>query len=165
MEYLIIGKVINTHGIKGELRVHPLTNDISRFNDLDFIYMGDKKELLTIERARQHKNAIIIKFKEYDNINDVLNYKESNVYIDINDRVELPEDHFFIFELIGLKVYNLEDDYLGEIVDIIQGPSNDVYLIKSEKDEEIMIPAVKEFVKSIDLDENLMKVDPIEGMI
>lgn len=165
MKYLIVGKVINTHGIKGEVKVQSLTNDLKRFNDLKSVYVGDGKELLTIEKVREHKNNIIIMFQEHNNINDVLKYKESNLYIDMEDRVELPEDHYFIFELIGLEVYDLNDKYIGEIVDVIQGPSNDVYLINSELNKEIMIPGVKEFVKSIDIERKLMKVDPIEGMI
>lgn len=165
MKYLIVGKVINTHGIKGEVKVQSLTNDLKRFNDLKSVYVGDGKELLTIEKVREHKNNIIIMFQEHNNINNVLKYKESNLYIDMEDRVELPEDHYFIFELIGLEVYDLNDKYIGEIVDVIQGPSNDVYLINSELNKEIMIPGVKEFVKSIDIERKLMKVDPIEGMI
>lgn len=165
MEYLIVGKIINTHGIKGEVRVQPLTNDIKRFKDLKTVYIGESKELLNIEKAREHKNGLIIMFKEYDNINQVLKYKESDIYIDIEDRVELPEDNFFIFELIGLEVYDLKDNYIGEVIDIIQGSSNDIYLIRSERDKEIMIPGVKRFIKSIDMENKSIKIDPIEGMI
>ena len=129
MEYLIVGKIINTHGIKGEVRVQPLTSDIKRFKDLKTVYIGESKELLNIEKTREHKNGLIIMFKEYDNINQVLKYKESDIYIDIEDRVKLPEDHFFIFELIGLEVYDLKDNYIGKVIDIIQGSSNDIYLI------------------------------------
>lgn len=163
MKYITIGKIINNHGIKGEMKIESLTEDINRFEDLDKIYLDDEQEIL-IEFIRQHKGFILIKFKGYDDLES--SYKLRNKYINIleEDRIKLTEDNYFIYEIIGLKVYDLEDNFLGEIIDVYTGPSNDMYLVKN-KDTEFMIPAVKEFIKIIDLEAGLMKIELIEGLI
>ncbi len=164
MEYISIGKVTTTHGIKGEIKLMPINNDMSKFKDLEYLYLGDKKEKLTIEKARPHKNIIIIKFKEFNNINEVLLYKDQKVYISKEDRAELSDDEFYIADLIGVKVYNTNDDYIGNIDDVLQGIGNDVYVVVDEK-KEYLIPAVKEFIVNIDIDKKKMIIDPIDGMI
>lgn len=165
MEYLIIGKIVNTHGVRGELRVHPLTDNIDRFKDLETVYIGSNKEPKTLKSHRPHKSFVLVTFKEHDDINEVLKYKDEYIYIDMEDRIELPEDSFFIFELLKVKVYDMEENYIGEIIDVLQGVGNDVYIIKKTDGKEIMIPAVKEFIKSIDLENKKMNIDPIEGLI
>lgn len=165
MEYLIIGKIVNTHGVRGELRVQPLTDNIDRFGDLNTVYLGSSKEAKTLKSYRLHKSFVLIKFKEHEDINEVLKYKNQYIYINIEDRVSLPEDSYFIYELLDMKVYDMDDNYLGEISDVLQGLSNDVYIIKKTDGGEAMIPAVKEFIKNIDLENKKMSISPIEGMI
>lgn len=166
MDYTIVGKIINSHGIKGEVKVYPLTDDINRFNDLNEAYIGDDKILVNIERVRYHKGVVILKLKEFDDINDILKYKESYLFISDEDRIVLPDDHYFIFELVGCNVVDTNNNMIGVIKDVLQGYSNDVYLIKDkDTSKEILMPAVKEFIKQINIDDKIIVIDPIEGMI
>lgn len=165
MDYIIVGKIINTHGIKGEVKIYPLTDNNSRFKDLEYAFIGDKKEKVYIEKSRDHKGLIILQFKEYGNINEVLKYKDEYLYVDKENLVELPDDHYFIFDLIGCEAFNSSGLSLGTITDVIQGPANDVYVLEDSLGKEHLIPAVRQFVKEIDVDSKKMIIDPIEGMI
>lgn len=165
MEYIIIGKIINTHGIRGELKVSPLTNDITRFDEIKKAYIGEKKIEVNSKSVKYHKGCAIIRFEEYDNINQVLQYKEEFLYVEGEDVVTLPEDHYFIYDLIDCKVEDMEGNYIGLLVDVIETLKNDVYIVKGEDKKEHLIPAVKEFVKSVDTENKRIIVDPIEGMI
>lgn len=164
MDYISIGKITNTHGIKGELKVYPLTDDIKRFDLLEKAYLGEEKIPVNVQSVKYHKNLAILKFKEYNNINEVLDLKDYYIYVDEDGRVELPEGHFFIYEILDSQVFDLDENPLGFLRDIIQGPGNDVYLIK-DGEKEYLIPAVGEFVKKIDLENKRIYIQPIEGMI
>lgn len=166
MEYIIIGKIINTHGIKGEVKVFPLTDDIKRFDFLNYAYIGEGKTKVCLEKVKYHKNLAILKFKEYNNINDIEKLKNSFIYVDEQERIILPENHFFIYELINSQVFDKEMNLIGLLTDIIQGSSNDVYVVQDKvNDKEYLIPAVKEFVINVDIENKKIVIDPIEGMI
>ncbi|MFY9214794.1 MAG: ribosome maturation factor RimM [Tissierellaceae bacterium] len=166
MEFTIIGKITNTHGIKGEVRVYPLTDNIERFSDLDKVYIGEAKRQASVKTVKYHKGLAILGFEEFDNINQVLDFKDQYLYIDDEDRIVLPEDRYFIFDLIGCEVFDMANKSIGHIVDVILNMGNDVYVIKNHKgDKEYLIPAVKEFIKTIDIDKKKIVIDPIEGMI
>lgn len=166
MDYIKVGWIANTHGIKGELKIHPLTDDINRFDDLKKVYIGNNKVAAEIERVKYIKGWVILKFKEFNNINEVLQYKGDYIYIDERDRVELPEDHFFIFDIIDCSVYTTKGEKVGLVVDVLQYASNDVYVVKDHNNEkEYLIPAVKEFVVEVDVEDKKIIIDPIEGMI
>lgn len=165
-DYTIIGKITNTHGVRGEVKIFPLTDDIERFGYLKKAFIGENKVKVNLERVRYHKNLAIIKFEEYKDINEVLKFKDNYIYVDEEERVVLPKDHFFIYDLIGLQVFNMESKLIGTLVDVIKGPSNDVYVVKDlEKNKEYLIPAVKEFIKEVNISDKKLIIDPIEGMI
>lgn len=166
MEYTIVGKLINTHGIKGEVKIFPLTDNIGRFSDLKYAYLGEDKILVTVDGVKYHKGIAILKFKEYNDINDVQIFKDSYVFVDDKNRVILPENHFFISDLLNCKVNDTKGNYIGIIKDVIQGNSNDVYVINNDIiNKEYMVPVVKEFVKDVNIKDRLIIIDPIEGMI
>lgn len=166
MNYIKIGKIINTHGIKGEVSIIPLTNDINRFSDLEIIYLGNKKIKVQIKQARPHKNAILLKFQEFDNINQVLSYVGDSIYIDEVEKQILPEDHFYIYDIVGSSVFNTTGEKIGVITEVNQYTSNDVYTIKNqEENKEYFIPAIKEFVVDVNIEEKKIVIEPIEGMI
>ena len=164
MDYISIGKITNTHGIKGELKVYPLTDDIKRFDILEKAYIGEDKIPVNVESVKYHKNLAILKFKEYNNINEVVDFKDYYIYVDKDGRVELPEGHFFIYEILDSQVFDLDENLIGYLSDVIQGPANDIYLIK-DGEKEYLIPAVGEFIKKIDLEKKRIYIQPIEGMI
>lgn len=164
MEYIQVGKIVNTQGIKGELKVIPLTNEKERFEDFDRVFVGEDKEELSIDRIWYKKGFVIIKFDQYNNINDVLKYKEQFIYIDKKNAIKLPEDNYFIFDIVGLEVFDMENKYLGEVVDVLQNGGADIYVIKKE-DKQYMVPAVKEFIRDINIEGKCMIISPIEGLI
>ena len=166
MEYTIVGKIISSHGIKGEVKIYPLTDNLNRFDYLKTAYIGDKKIKVELEKAKYHKNLAILKFKEFNDINQILSFKDSFIYVDETEKVVLPKDHFFIYDLVGSKVFNTNSQLIGILSDIVQGPSNDIYVVKDmEEEKEYLIPAVKQFIINIDIDNKEIIIDPIEGMI
>lgn len=166
MDYTVVGKIINTHGIKGEVKVYPLTDNLHRFSDLKVVFIGEKKIEVEIESVRYHKGFGILKFKGYDNINQILSFKDSYIYIRDEDRIKLPENSYFISDLLHCKVYDTKLNLIGELVDVLQGASNDVYVVKDHYNEkEYLIPAVREFIIDVNIKEKKIIIDPIEGMI
>ncbi len=166
MDYTIVGKLVNTHGIKGEVKIYPLTNDVERFSYLKSAYLGEDKLPVTIEEVKYHKGMVILRFKEYNDINQILKFKDQYLYVDDENKVVLPENHFFISDLVGCKVYDMKNTYIGDVIDVLQGYSNDVYVIKDNANgKEYLIPAVKAFVKEINIVDKIISIDPLEGMI
>ena len=165
MKSLRVGKIINTHGIKGGLKVIPLTDYDERFEELEWVYIEGLKDKFYITSVSYQKSNLIINFKGYQDINLVEKFKGKYLLIDETQRRELPEDTFYISDIIGLEVYTVENQYLGKVKDVIQAGSNEVYLIQSQEGKEIMIPSVKEFIPEIDLEKKRITVNPIEGMI
>lgn len=165
MDYTVVGMITNTHGIKGDLKIYPLTDDINRFFYLSKAYLGDEKELYYIESVKIHKGMVIIKFKSLDDINKSEKYKGKYLYVDDYDKVELPEDRYFISDLINCTVFNLSNDYIGKVTDVITGNANDVYVITNEEGKDYLIPAVKKFVVEVNIKDKSIIIDPIEGML
>lgn len=166
MEYTIVGKIINTHGIKGEMKIYPLTDDIERFSDFKKVYIGDSKIEVNLKSVRYHKDFPIVRFNGIDDINQILHYIDQYIYIDDKDRIILPKDSYFIYDLIGCEVFDIDKKKIGYIDDVLQNLSNDVYVVKDKsKNKEYLIPAVNEFIKDVDIDNKRILIDPIEGMI
>lgn len=161
--YTVIGKIINTRGIKGELKVLPLTSKNSRFESLKNVYIGEDLILQKVKKTQLTKEFIYITFEGLENINLVEKFKSSYLYVSDEDRVELEEGEYFISDIIGCEVFNVNDEFIGEVVNLIENPANDVYVVRGKKD--YLIPQVSEFVKSIDIKSKKIIIDPIEGMI
>jgi len=164
MNYLEIGQIVNTQGLKGEVRIYPFTNDMKRFDDLKKIYVDidNNKIKLFIENIRYYKNLVIAKFKNIDDINLVEQYKGKYVFIDEEDKLDLPENTYYISDILHSKViYN--NEVLGILVDIYNVQSNDVYVIKTNDNKQIVIPANKDIIQSIDINKKEIIIDNIEG--
>lgn len=164
MEYIQVGKIVNTHGIRGDVKVLPLTDDKKRFEELKFIFVGDDKLKLEISKVGYVKGNVLLKFKNYDNINDVEKFKNTTVWIDEKDKVKLPKNSYFIHDIIGLEVYLIDGTYLGKVKDILQPGANDVYVVKNEG-KEYLIPAIKDVVKEVNIDGNKIIIEPLEGLL
>lgn len=157
-----IGIITTTHGIKGELKVKELS-DFDRFQKGEqfFIIYNDEKLSLTVESVRSHKQSLIIKFKEYNNINDVLVFKDLIIYS--NNQGELLEDEYYFQDLIDLKVYTDDDNmYLGIVTEVIELPHGHLLEVWNE-DKKILIPFEEVFIKSV-LEDKII-VSLIEGLI
>ncbi len=161
-----VGAITQTHGIKGEVKVYPLTDDISRFKNMKHLILKTKKEQIELEvtSARPQKNIVILKFKGYDDINDVEAWKGCNLYVDKDNRVALEEDEYFIADLIDLDVYE-NGEYFGTIVDVLTTGANDVYVIDSKEHGEVLLPAIKDCILSVDVEGGRMEVRLIPGLL
>ncbi|MGI6123455.1 MAG: ribosome maturation factor RimM [Acetivibrionales bacterium] len=165
-DYLAVGKVINTHGIKGEIKVMPITSDISRFDYLLYVttnYEGTLKEFRVL-KCRIHKGFVLITLKGIETMDDAEKLKGQELLVHRKHAIELEEDEFFICDIIGLDVYE-EDKLLGRLTDVLETGSNDVYIITDENKKEILIPALKSVVLNVDIEGKRMQVKIPEGLI
>ncbi|MCT4594865.1 MAG: ribosome maturation factor RimM [Anaeromicrobium sp.] len=164
---LKVGQIVGTHGIRGEVRVYPLTDYKERFEELKWVYMdGESDEKYHIKGVKYKKNMVILNIKEINTCNDAETYRDKYLYIDRENARELPEDTYFIRDLIGIEVFTTENEYIGKIENVIQTSANDIYEIKIEgKKSPALIPAVGEFVKEVNISEKKMIIKLIEGLI
>ena len=165
MGYTVIGKITNSHGVKGDIKIFPLTDDPDRFFSLKKAYIGEIKEEVFPEDPRIHKGMILIRLKGMEDINKILRFKGQYIYVLDDDRIKLPEGRYFISDLIGCEVYDMTERKLGTIKDVLQGAANDVYVIDGGNGMEYLIPAVERFIVSVNIADNKIQVDPIKGMI
>ncbi len=159
MELIEAGKIVNTHSVYGELKIQPWSDTLDFLCDFDLVYIDSKP--FEVEKARVHKTCVLLKLSGINNIGDAEKYKNKLVYVDRED-VELSDDTYFIQDLEGLTVIDQTGTVLGKIYEVLTLPSNDVYVIRGE--DEYMIPAVKEFIKEIDLESKTVYVSTIPGM-
>lgn len=168
MEYLEIGQIVNTQGLKGEVRIYPYTDDMKRFDELKKIYVeiDNKKIRLDIKSVRYYKNLVIAKFNNIDTIEEAMKYKGKYIFIDEEDKIDLPEDTYYIADLIDCMVVNKDtDDLVGQVVDVFSTKANDVYVVKNEEGREILIPAIKNVIVSIDVKSKRIIINNLEELI
>lgn len=165
-DLLQVGVITSTHGVRGEVKVFPTTDDVTRFKKLKKVVLDTGKENLELEIAgvKFFKNMVILKFKEFDNINDVEKYRQKSLYVTRENAVKLKKDEYFIADLIGLNVQTDEDEILGSISDVIQTGANDVYVVTTEDGEEVLLPAIKECIKNVDIEGGSMLVHLMPGL-
>lgn len=160
-----MGTVAGTHALKGEVKVYPHTDDVSRFEEIDYLLVGDTDEKLLIEKVRYQKNMVYLKFKGKDRIEDVQTYIRKELFVDEENFRTLEEDEYMVDSLIGLDVYLEDGRKIGTSKDILPYVANDVLLIEGEDGKEHMIPFLDEFVPVVDLEEKKIVISPIKGMI
>lgn len=165
-DMLQVGVITQTHGIRGEVKVFPTTDDAARFKKLKKVTLDNGKERRELEIAsvKFFKNLVILKFKGIDNINDVEKYKKAPLYVTREDAVPLGENEYFIADLIGLKVVSDEGENLGVLDDVLQTGANDVYVVKCDNGEEILVPAIKDCVKNVDIEGNEITLHLLPGL-
>lgn len=166
-QYITIGEIVNTQGIKGDVRVFPITDFPERFaktKRITVLLKNSRKEF-TIERTWEHKQFIIIKFAEIADMTAAEKLKGGLLQITKEELAPLPKDNFYIFEIIGLKVFDEQRQELGTVIDVLQTGANDVYVVKGNEGKEILIPALKFVVKKVDIAAGIMEVELPEGLI
>ena len=165
-DLLEIGQIVNSYGIKGFFKVVPFTDDITRFDKLKTVYIEKNKKLLKmeIEEVKYHKNLVLLKLKGIDDINDTEQYKNCYLKIDRKDAVELQENSYFIVDLIGMEVVTDEGVLLGNLIDVFPTGSNDVYVVKDKMGKQILLPAIGEVIKNVDVENKKMTVHLMEGL-
>lgn len=165
-DLLQVGAIIKTHGIKGEVKVYPLTDDVKRFKKLKEVILEPEKDniILEIESVKYQKNIVILKFKGFDNINDIEMHTKKGIYVTREDAIPLEEDEYFVADLIGLDVITDDNIRFGVVKDVLHTGANDVYVIEHE-DKEVLVPAIKECILDINMADNLMKIHLMKGLI
>ncbi len=164
---LRVGVIASTHGIRGEVKVFPTTDDAKRFEKLKEVLLDTGKELKTMEiqQVRFFKNMVIVKFKGYDTINDIEIYKGKDLLVTREHAVELGPDENFIVDLIGLSVETDEGELLGELTDVLITGANDVYEVTRTDGKKVLLPAIKDCVLDVDLEAGRVLVHVLEGLL
>ncbi len=167
MEKLLqVGAITSTHGVRGEVKVFPTTDDPARFKKLKKVILDDGRQQLEMEIAsvKFFKNMVILKFKGIDDINDVEKYRKATLWVTREDAVPLEEDEYYIADLIGMNVVSDEGEQLGRITDVLQTGANDVYVISRPDTPDLLVPAIRDCIKTVDLEEGRMVIHLLPGL-
>ena len=166
-EYFEIGQIVNTSGLKGILKIKPFTDDIKKFSNLKTIYIKTKSGLteFKIEQVRYVKNMVMLKLAGIDTVEEAEKYR--NLYIKIlrDQEEELEEGSYYVVDILGCKVNTDANQELGKIVDVFQTGSNDVYVVKDEQGKQILLPAIKQVIKNVDVKNKIIIVHLLEGLV
>lgn len=166
-EYFEIGQIVNTSGLKGILKIKPFTDDIKKFSNLKTIYIKTKSGLteFKIEQVRYVKNMVMLKLAGIDTVEEAEKYR--NLYIKIlrEQEEELEEGSYYVVDILGCKVNTDANQELGKIVDVFQTGSNDVYVVKDEQGKQILLPAIKQVIKNVDIKNKIITVHLLEGLV
>ena len=164
MEKLLeTGKIVKTHGIKGEVKIDAWSDTPEFLVSFKVMFLKDGTKL-EVQRSRVHKQGVIVKFKGIESIDDALLYLNKTVYIDKTD-VSLEDGVYFIDDLVGLEVIDVEDGKkYGVVKEVFQTGANDVYSVKGEDDKNYYIPGIADIVKNVDIEKGVMYIRPIEGL-
>ncbi len=164
MEIVRIGQITAPVGIKGEVRVFPYTDRESRFSDIEKVFVGEGNDVYTIQKVRFDKGMVVIKFKEVNDRNTSETLRSRNLYVE-KDKYLLDEDSYFLDDLIGCSVFSEDAVLLGSLKEVIQNTSQDVYVIAKADGKTFMVPAVKEFIRLVDIEEKKIVIHVIGGLI
>ena len=166
-DLLQVGVITQTHGIRGEVKVFPTTDDAKRFKKLKNVILdnGKEKRELEITSVKFFKNLVILKFKDIDNINDVEKYKGCALLVSTDDLEELEENEFYYFEIIGCEVVTTDGEKIGEISEILETGANDVWVVKRQGQKDALIPYIEDVVKDVDIDTKTVTIQVLEGLL
>lgn len=166
-DILQVGVIASTHGIKGEVKVFPTTDDVKRFKRLKDVILDTGKEQITleIEGVKFFKKFAILKFKGIDNIDDVVKYRQKSLYVTRENAVRLGKDEYFVADLMGLKILNEEDEEIGVLKDVLETGANDVYIITLNDGRELLLPAIKQCVLAVDMEAGYVKIHILDGLL
>lgn len=167
MESILIGNIANIHGIKGEIKIYPYTDDIFNLLDLKSIYLDKTlKEKYKIKRARVHKNMLVIKLEGINDANEALKLKTKDVYIPRDDLKELEDDTYYIEDLLGSCVIEEKtQEIIGKLTYVFNTGANDVYEVEKEDKVKIYLPAISQVIKKVDIESKKIYVDLMKGLV
>ena len=168
MEQLLqVGVISSTHGVRGEVKVFPTTDDVKRFKKLKKVILDTGKEQLPleIEGVKFFKQFVILKFRGIDNINDIEKYKGKSLLVDREHAVKLKKDEYFIADMIGMDVFTEDGELFGALQDVMETGANDVYIIEMSDGKEVLVPAIKQCILDVDIENRKMVIHLLEGLV
>lgn len=162
-----IGVITTTHGLKGEVKVFPTTDDLNRFKKLKKCFIRTPKEDIPVEKnsCKFFKNMVILSFKEFNDINEVERFRNCDIYVTRDNAVPLEEDEYYISDVIGMDIVLEDGSELGTLQDVMQTGANDVFVIKLKDDKELLMPVIKDCVLDMDYDTGRITVRLMKGML
>lgn len=163
-EYIKVGKIVNTHGVKGCLKCIPLTDDMERFDELEYVYTEKDNKKRKIKNVWYRKGLVYLELEDINDMDAAESLRNTFISIYEDQLRELPEGSYYLFDLEGMEVYSDLGEYIGKISEIYQTGANDVYEVK-DKNKSYLIPAVKEVVKEVSVKEKKMVIHVIEGLL
>lgn len=165
--YLRVGVIASTHGLKGEVKVFPTTDDPERFRDLKQVFLdtGNEYKSLNVAGVKFFKNQVILKFREFNDINEIEQYKGKDLLVTRDQAVPLKENENFITDLIDMEVYTDEDKRLGILTDVLQTGANDVYVVETGEGKEVLLPAIPSCILEVNVEAARMTVHILEGLL
>lgn len=166
-EFFKVGVITSTHGVRGEVKVFPTTDDPRRFKRLKEVLLDTGKERLSmeIEGVKFFKQFVILKFKGIDNINDVEKYRQKELYVPRKNAVRLSRDEYFVADLVGLRVVDEADAEIGILEEVMETGANDVYVIRMTDGKELLLPAIKQCVLEVNVEEGFVRVHIMDGLL
>lgn len=166
-DLLQVGILSSTHGVRGEIKVFPTTDDVKRFKKNKEYILGTKNGNMDVrvESVKFFKQFVILKFEGIDTLDDILAYKGCSLYVNRAHAVKLQKDEYFIADLIGMEVFDEDDNYIGKLTDVLETGANDVYEITTEDDKVYLFPAIKECIKKIDMDHKKITAYVMPGLM
>ena len=166
-QMLEIGKIVNTHGLRGEVKVTPWTDTPNVYESLSDVYCQKKNDLIKLEikSVKYQKSNLIVKFKQIDNVDDALTYKNTVLLALREDLGELEDGEYYIQDILGLKVITDEGEELGTVTDVLTLPANDVYVVKTKDLKECLLPVIDDVILNVDLEEKVVTVHMLEGLL
>lgn len=166
-DLLKVGVITTTHGVRGEVKVFPTTDEAERFLEIDYVFLDTGRELkkLEIQNVKFFKNLAILKFKGIDNINDIEMYKGRDLWIPREEGQELEEGEYYIADLIGMDVVLEDGTAFGTLKDVMETGANDVYVIDTKDRGEVLLPAIRECILDVNVEEGVMTVHLMKGLL
>lgn len=159
-EFLAIGEICKPHGIKGEVKVYSLTDNNERFKKIDYVIINNKE--YKIEGCKFQANRVIVKFDEVNSIEDAEKLRNAQIFINREDGIQLSEDSYYIADILDCTVYDTDSLCIGKVEDVIETGSNDVYVARNDKKEELLIPAIGSVVKKVDIEREEIIILPVK---
>lgn len=164
---LQVGVITQTHGIRGEVKVFPTTDDANRFKKIKEVILDNEKErmLMAVEGVKFFKKYVILKFKGYDSINEIEKYKGAKLLVTRENAVKLQKDEYFIADLIGMQVITEDGAPFGTLKNVLETGANDVYIVEMAEGGEVLLPAIKECILNIDTEKEVITVHIMDGLL
>ena len=165
MDKFLVGNIVNSHGLKGEIKVYSYAEYLEKFDEYDSILIEGEDKKRKIKNVKYHKNMVILKLEGINHIDDIQRIKGKNLFVFRSDLMSLSDDEFYIVDIIGAEVFDLEKGFIGTVSDYFTHTAQELIVINDGSGNEILIPNVPEFVKEIKIKEKKITVKSIEGLI